>query len=268
MTQNIIAGDNLAQFVADKIELVEGETVKLCQRIKTLQDIKLFTQQHVFAVWDFKCLIEVIVKRLDPGKYPQAASLMRNIYAEEVYDNIGRQVFSPDKDLLSHYELYLIAMRQIGADTGPITGFVELVEARGIEQALVKSTLPEPTKDFVRWTFSFFDAPLPRLLAAFVFGREAITAKMFGPLICCLEENTAGTEKYSALKFYLERHIAVDNDVHLPQALSMLDSVCETKEDWLQARVGAYQALLARFNFLSSIISAETVHQLQTEEQP
>jgi hypothetical protein len=88
-------------------------------------------QIHVFAVWDFMSLVkrlqsEVTVQRL-PWMPPANAEIAR--FANEVV--LGEESdLGPDKKPASHFELYLRAMDEIGADTQVVRTFMQKI-ARG-----------------------------------------------------------------------------------------------------------------------------------------
>jgi hypothetical protein len=91
---------------------------------------------------------------------------------------------------------------------------------------------------------------------AFVYGREGITASMFIPMLKKLksETNFYDADQFSTLVYYLERHIALDNEEHFPKALKMLSHLIQEDQQKLQeAEEAAIKALKARINFLTDI---------------
>ena len=102
------------------IELLMKELTghKLYERLTTLEDVKIFTEHHVFAVWDFMSLLKALQTSLTCTNTPwvpkgnsNTARFINEIVLEEETDEVkGGKV-------VSHFELYLEAMNQIGADT-------------------------------------------------------------------------------------------------------------------------------------------------------
>ena len=86
------------------------------------------------------------------------------------------------------------------------------------------SRLSVAIQQFVLTTFSFFDQDTHILAAAFVYGREAITAAMFTPLVQQLQHAIPQPQQacIQPLLYYLNRHIELDHHEHFPQALKIL----------------------------------------------
>ena len=94
---------------------------KLYENIKTIEDIKIFMEQHVFAVWDFMSLVKKLQIDLTntsipwtPTKYPLAGRLINEIVWGEETD------LDKDNIPMSHFEMYLNSMKDINANTQSI----------------------------------------------------------------------------------------------------------------------------------------------------
>jgi hypothetical protein len=93
--------------------------------IRSLDELCIFMQHHAFAVWDFMSLLKALQRTLScvdvpwiPAGNPNTRRLINDIVMTEEADEDGLGGFS------SHFELYLDAMRQAGADTGAIDDFI------------------------------------------------------------------------------------------------------------------------------------------------
>ena len=110
--------------------------------------LRVFMTNHVFAVWDFMSLLKTLQQRLTcvgvpwlPPADATAARLVNEIVLGEETDEVTTGRF------VSHFDLYLSAMTEIGADTGPIRQFVaRLREGIPAESALLALQIPETSR--------------------------------------------------------------------------------------------------------------------------
>ncbi|MCW5588083.1 MAG: DUF3050 domain-containing protein [Legionellales bacterium] len=239
----------------------------LYSEIASIPQLRLFMEQHVFAVWDFMCLLKELHRRIVstaapwfPPRDALSANLISSILVEEEGDLTENGV-----DYASHYDIYIHGMDNINADTRPIKQLQSLLmNGSNITEALEQLSLKTSTKEFVLTTFSFFEGEVHELAAAFVYGREGITAAMFSPLIKQLEVemNHRNQQQLSTLIYYFKRHIELDNHDHFPKALKMLSNLVNGDEKKLkEAENAAIKALTARVHFLTGI--QNLLHQQQ-----
>jgi Protein of unknown function (DUF3050) len=92
--------------------------------VHSLSRLREFMQMHVFAVGDFMSLVKRLEGELSsnqlPWTPPHSARLAR--FTNEVI--LGEQTdLGPDGTPISHFELYLRAMDEVGADTTLIKSF-------------------------------------------------------------------------------------------------------------------------------------------------
>jgi hypothetical protein len=229
----------------------------LYANITSTDSLKIFMGEHVFAVWDFMCLLKELHRRIVatnapwfPPKDALSANLISSILVEEEGD------LTEDGNYASHFDIYLSAMEKIGADTQPIKKLLfVLMNGRSLQEAIDLVHLRAGTKKFVLTTFSFFERPLHELAAAFVYGREGITSAMFAPMLQRLESDlNNGQHQYSTLVYYFKRHITLDGNEHFPKALKMLENLIGNDDQKLkEAEQAAVLALKARIGFLTDI---------------
>jgi hypothetical protein len=231
----------------------------LLDKITDIRAVRFLMQQHVFAVWDFVCLLKTLYSRVIgcdvpwfPSQDPDSARLLYELLIEEETDRLPAPN-SAGHTHQSHFCLYLAAMRECGADTQPIETCLERLKAgQSLDEALQHPGILSTTRAFVAQTFSTFQASTPALVASFVFGREAMIPAFFNPWLQQLIMHKV--PHCGLLTYYLERHIALDSDAHFPKAANMLARLCgEDKLTWQQASQMAESALEARLAFLEGV---------------
>lgn len=208
------------QLIAKKTQL---SAHPIFSEIDSLHTLQRFMEVHVFAVWDFMSLTKRLQQELTctqlpwlPPRDPKAARLINEIVlGEESDDRPGRH------DHYSHFELYLDAMREIGASTARIEHFVELLrEGIHYKTALDSVGAGRAATYFVRDTLDIaLNAPAHCVAAAFLHGRESVIPQMFQRI---LDDWGITADKAPTFRYYLERHIEVDSEDHGPAAESLL----------------------------------------------
>lgn len=191
--------------------------------LTNLIDLRRFMRAHVFAVWDFMSLLKRLQRDLTsievpwtPRRDSVAARLINEIVLGEESD-IG-----PEGDATSHLELYLAAMREVGADTGQFEHFLQLV-ANGIDagDALHAAGAPEHVRTFVNQTLRIATRePTLAVMASFFHGRENVIPRMFSAL---LQRWNIAERQAPMFVYYLRRHIEIDGDSHGPMALRIIE---------------------------------------------
>lgn len=175
--------------------------------------IRRFMEYHVFAVWDFMSLLKSLQMRLTCVSLPWKPSG----YPAEVVRLINQIVLGEESDLdsngqaTSHFDLYLRAMGEIGADTSLINNFLKTGDFNYI---------PSGAREFVLENLNVAqNGHIVEVASSFFFGREKLIPEMFTAIV-----NTLKKENIEAptLLYYLERHIEVDSDEHGPLALRAL----------------------------------------------
>lgn len=220
----------------------------LYHTINTLEDLRVFTEYHVFAVWDFMSLLKGLQQELTCLTYPwvpvgraNTRYLINEIVTGEESD------VDEQGNRCSHYELYVRAMEQLGASTASMQQLLALLQqGQPVQAAVEKLHLPAAIRQFVDFTFDTLDRRDVAVTAAvFTFGREDLIPDMFYSLVKDLEQRFPG--EVSIFKYYLERHIEVDGGHHGHLALEMVQELCGTDDAaWKRATEGAVKALELR----------------------
>ncbi|MCW8899442.1 MAG: DUF3050 domain-containing protein [Gammaproteobacteria bacterium] len=210
------------------------ETHRVFSAIQNIDDLRVFMTWHVFAVWDFMCLVKRLQRDLTcmdtlwiPSDAPLAARLINEIVLGEESDE------EPGGSYISHFELYLLAMKEVGADTRQIEKFIELIRMNvPANEAMEKLSVSPYIQDFVNSTINtVINGNVYQVLGSFVFGREHVIPKMFSGLLnnWHIDENDAPMFVY-----YLKRHIELDGDEHGPAAIKIIKSLTKENQDAIQ----------------------------------
>ncbi len=255
----------------DQLENIKKATEPLRQQIinhkvyaaiRDIDDLKIFMQYHIFAVWDFMSLLKALQNNLTCTSipwFPKGSADTRHLINEIVVgEESDLDGFGNRK---SHFELYLDAMNQCGADTSQIEKFISVLKNTGdFNKAYTVSETPKEARDFVDFTFKIIGSNKDYLQSAiFTFGREDLIPGMFLSIVNDIHKNLP--DSISIFKYYLERHIEVDGDHHSHLALQMTSNLCGTDDQFwkeseqaiiasLQNRIdlwnGAYKQIMNR----------------------
>lgn len=219
--------------------------------IRRLNHIRLFMESHVFAVWDFMTLLKALQRTLTcvdlpwvPTPFPASRRFINEIVLAEESDlHEGRPI--------SHFEIYLEAMEQVGADTRAIHRVVHRA-SQGLD-GLRSDEIPDVAREFVETTFNIIrKRSSAAQAAAFAFGREDAIPGMFRSLVRSLDHDLDG--RLGKFVWYLERHIEVDGDDHGPLSLKMVADLCGNDSAlWEEASQTAEDALLARLRLWDGV---------------
>lgn len=224
--------------------------------------LQRFMENHVFAVWDFMTLAKRLQRDLTcvrlpwlPPTDPQSARLINEIILGEESDT------HPTRGHCSHFELYLEAMAEVGANTSNIHRFIAL-QRQGTEAtaALVMIDVLPELADFVSGTLHLaLNAPTHCVAAIFFHGRECVIPGMFERL---LQQQALVPGQAPALRNYLERHIELDAHDHGPAAAQMLERlVAANPNDRRQADEMALAAVESRITLWDAVRTS--LHEVQ-----
>ncbi len=228
----------------------------LYSELKSVSDIQIFMENHVYAVWDFMSLLKALQINLTCTLLPwkpvintNTARFINEIVLEEETDVNELGV------LKSHYEMYLDAMVEVGADTTRISTFLNSInELDSVLSTIQNSDLNAAVKSFLSFTFETINTQQPhRVAAAFTFGREDLIPDMFLRIV-----EQAGEDAYPKLEYYLRRHIELDGDEHGPLSLKMIQELCGDDavkwHDVLECSEKALQQRIALWDHIAKAI--------------
>jgi hypothetical protein len=226
------------------------------EKLNSVEAVRIFMEYHCYPVTDFMCLLKSLQQRLTvlsvpwfPAVNTQAARFINEIVVAEESDEAQGGGF------ISHYEMYLQAMRQAGADTTKVEHFVEYVRNKQhYRRALQHADVPAAAQSFVQTTMqTCLTGKNHEVAASFVFGRENLIPELFTEIISGMKQDG----QFDGLLYYLERHIEVDGDEHGPAAIAMIKHLCAgQRRRWSQAQASAERALKSRIKLWDNIETA------------
>jgi len=256
---------NLHSPAANKLlSAVEGHRAKLKSHplyasIQTVPQLQTFMKSHCFAVWDFMSLLKELQRRVTcvdtlwiPKPNTGSIRLVNEIVTgEESDENMAGA--SEEEKYISHYELYLRAMREMGASTTEMESFVEKIR-QGVPfpVALQQTDIPEHTKKFVANTIGVLNMPTHVIASYFQFGREDPIPEMFQTILSNLEANKI-KGNLECFKLYLQRHIQLDGEEHGPAGLKLVLALTKSQEEMDEVVKYAKLAIESRLHFWDGI---------------
>jgi len=250
--------DRLAQLQKD-IQPLREKLVHhpLYASITTIEQLRSFMQHHVFAVWDFMSLLKALQRHLtcvDVPWVPRGSANTRYLINEIVTGE--ESDVDADGNRMSHFELYLAAMKQAGTDPSHIAALIDkLAMGCDVRTALQQCGANAAIAHFVNTTFDVIATGKPHVMAAvFTFGREDLIPGMFLSFVSKLNKQGHNADIF---QYYLERHIEVDGDHHSHLAYEMTTELCgDDDANWAEALAAVEQALQARVVLWDAILAA------------
>ena len=218
---------------------------RIYNHLTNLEDIKIFTQYHVFAVWDFMSLLKYLQRSLTCIDIPWVPNINSNT-ARFINEIVLGEETDIDKDGVfnSHFDMYIDAMKEIGSDTNQIFRFISfLKDQNSVSDALQKVKADEIVSEFVQFTFDIINTKKDHVVASvFTFGREGLIADMFIEILN--HSSHINKVSYQSMIYYLERHVELDGDEHGPMAMKMIQELCGDDEVKIEETIiAAKQAL-------------------------
>jgi pyrroloquinoline quinone (PQQ) biosynthesis protein C len=226
--------------------------------VSDLGDVQRFMAHHVFAVWDFMSLLkglQAAVTCVGTPWRPVGDAAIRRFINEIVVEEESDEV-SPGR-FLSHFEFYLEAMAEAGADRGGIDSFLTTIEAGAtVSDALAAPGVPPAAASFVRRTWGVIAGPRVHCAAAsFAFARESIIPGMFEALVARLADRHPG--RLDALLWYLRRHIEIDGEHHHDLAIRLASALAgDDDEKWAESTEAVRESLDARVALWDAVMAS------------
>ncbi|WP_375562636.1 DUF3050 domain-containing protein [Bernardetia sp. OM2101] len=239
---------------------------KVYKKISSVEDLKIFLEHHVFAVWDFMSLLKSLQNELTcvqvpwiPKGNPLTRRLINEIVLAEETDQ------DEEGNAKSHFELYIEAMNDCKADISKITYLIQLLkEWKSVRTALSQIDIATSIKEFVSFSFDVIETKKAHKIAVvFTFGREDLIPDMFTSILRDMKNSSKNSDKdaesIKKLVYYFDRHIELDGDHHSHMSIQMIKELCgddETK--WKDAIEISKLALQKRIDLWDGILAEIT----------
>ncbi|WP_291727446.1 DUF3050 domain-containing protein [Bernardetia sp.] len=250
------------QKLRDEIEPLRQQLIthKVYKNISSIDDLKIFLEHHVFAVWDFMSLLKALQNELTcvqvpwvPKGNPLTRRLINEIVLAEETDQ------DEDGNAKSHFELYIEAMKDCEADILKINYLIKLLrEWKSVRTALSQIDIASSIKEFVSFSFDVIETKQAHKIATvFTFGREDLIPDMFTSILRDMKnENAENAESIKKLIYYFDRHIELDGDHHSHMAIQMIKELCGDNETkWNEAITISKLALQKRIDLWDGILA-------------
>lgn len=245
---------NLDKINEKKAEL-ENHPILVTNTIQDLDDLRVFMSTHSYAVWDFMSLLKTVQHNIAPsgnlwlpnrGNRSELARMINEIVLCEESDIV------PGGGHMSHFDMYLLAMKEIGIDTKILELFIHYMQMDTTRRPYNICSDKIAAK-FMRTTFDLIDKGPHCAAAAFAFGRETILPDVFQRLLDQIKLNDVEAPRFH---YYLKRHIEVDGDDHGPMSLELVNYFIDGDPTKLieaeHAAIDAIQARIEMFDALES----------------
>lgn len=247
---------NLQKLIEKTAPLInELKQHRIYSKITNMNSLKIYMEHHIFASWDSMSLLKSLQSLLAkneilwiPSNNKIATRYINELILEEESDIL------PDGQTLSHFELYLNAMKEIGASTKQIETILDRVECGEnlIENLTKDMDIPNFVTDFMKTTFAISKSgSLSKIASTIYFARENLIPVIFPGTLEFIEGNR---DEYISFEFYVKRHIELDSGSHSILAKNSLLAICGNNEPlWRDAETAALDSLKARINLWNGI---------------
>lgn len=219
------------------------------KNLNNIQSIRHFMEYHVFAVWDFMSLLKSLQRQITTVQLPWRPSP----FPSQMVRFINQIVVGEESDLdqngeaISHFELYLRAMEEVGADTSRIKSFLKTGDL---------NLIPNGAREFVIRNLEVAEnGSLIEVASSFFYGREKLIPEMFQMILTTLKAENIYAPTFI---YYLERHIDVDGNEHGPLALKCLECITQGQKELLrEAEKAGLRALKDRALLWDAVLQSD-----------
>ena len=222
----------------------------------TNRQIAIFMESHIYSVWGFMSLLKSLQYGLSSNNLPWIPT---SNTTNGLVNFINEIVLSEESEYIkgvgftSHFEIYLLAMKKIGAKANEIKKLIKNIEKnKKYKDAILDIKINKEVKDFLDFDIKTSQSnSLPKIIGGFTLAREQVIPNMFEYIIPAIKD------KKSAKYFitYLKRHITIDGDRHGPLATRLLKIICTSNNDMCIAYKSGIKSLRLRLKVWDKVAS-------------
>lgn len=251
----VAAEYRLRQELKPTIETVERHPV--FTQFETFDGVRMFLEHFVYAVWDFKVLVEAFRNpEEEPNPFPGPSEILPLaedkdwIYEMSHFDTVNRG--NPSfAHLRPYHSLFIQSMEVFGANQREVITLMQLLEeGEDLNRALERMSIPAESETHLRTTWNIIQTDeLARIAGALALGRRDIIPPEFPKRAKDLHPRSIDFVDAPFTDF--RRGMELDRVEHVERILT--DS--RLPENWeRKAEEGAQEMLEARLNLLDGIM--------------
>ena len=144
-----------------------------------------FMESHIFAVWGFMSILKSLQKMITPNNLPW----MPNKNTKNGLVNFVNEIILCEESdyiegigYISHFEIYLLAMKNMGARTDQLDKLTSIIADKGYNKKYLDDVdASDEVKSFLKHDMEVsMNGALPEIVGAFTLGREKVIPNMIG----------------------------------------------------------------------------------------
>lgn len=245
-------------YILNEIEDLKSELAAHClyTKLQHMEDIHIFMEHHVFAVWDFMSLAKALQLHLDATQVIEKQTDNSKILGFVNGILTGGETDPNKKEIvLSHLEMYLELMDEIGANTTNIKKLIASSAAGlDIHEAMQIAQLTDEQQRILNFTQTIIATnEIHKIAVAATLVPEGMISNRFLKILKETEERD--NLLVPKFKNYLNRYKAIDGNDYGLLSLEMVTHFCDSDgKKWVDILDIAMKTLSHRIYLWDAIV--------------